>query len=167
MPPEQAFEENIQDPHQIVQNAKDPDVLWCQHHNGIFVSRDAGANWTEIEEAGPSTFGFAVATHPAEPDTAWFVPAQKDEIRVPVDGRLVVTRTRDGGKSFDVLSNGLPDAHAYDIVFRHALDVDETGDRLAFGTTTGALFITEDQGDSWSEVSSHLPPIHSLQFVRA
>ena len=64
---------------------------------------------------------------------AWFVPGIKDEKRYPVDGKLVVTRTRDGGKTFDILSNGLPQDNAYDIVFRHALDGDETGDRLAFG----------------------------------
>ena len=59
-------------------------------------------------EAGPSTFGFAVAVHPDDPDTAWFVPAVSDEVRIPVDGKFVVTRTRDGGESFDVLSDGPP-----------------------------------------------------------
>ena len=47
---------------------------------------------------------FAVVVHPREPDTAWFVPEIKDEKRIPRDGKLVVTRTRDGGKSFDVLT---------------------------------------------------------------
>ena len=72
-------------------------MLWCQHHCGIFRSTDNGDKWVEIEKAGPSTFGFAVAAHPHDPLTAWFVPAISDEVRVPVDGRMVVTRTRDGG----------------------------------------------------------------------
>jgi hypothetical protein len=33
----------------------------------------------------------------------------------------------------------LPQRHAYDLVYRHGLDVDSTGDRLAFGRTTGSL----------------------------
>src|SRR5207244_1075717 len=97
-------------------------------------------------------FGFAVAVHPRDPETAWFVPAIKDERRIPVDGKVVVSRTRDGGKSFDVLTKGLPAEHAYDIVFRHGLDIDASGERLAFGSTTGGLWVSEDQGDSWVTV---------------
>ena len=91
-----------------------PDRLWVQHHNGIFRSDDGSASWREIENVPPSSFGFAVAVHPREPDTAWFVPAIKDERRIPVDGKLVVTRTRDGAATFDVLRAGLPQDHAYD-----------------------------------------------------
>ena len=54
-------------------------------------------------------FGFPVVVDPADPNTAWFVPAIKDEKRIPVGGKLVVARTRDGGKTFDVLGDGLPD----------------------------------------------------------
>ena len=74
-----------------------------------------------------------MAVHPDDADTAWFVPGVKDECRIPVDGKLVVARTRDGGQSFDVLTEGLPQEHAYDLVFRHALDIDDSGRRLAMG----------------------------------
>jgi hypothetical protein len=103
--------------------------------------------------------------HPAKGDTAWFVPAIKDEKRIPVDGRVVVTRTRDGGKSFDVLTDGLPQEHAYDLVFRHAMDIDASGDRLVFGSTTGSLWISENQGDSWQCISAHLPPVYCTRFA--
>ena len=118
----------------------------------------------EIREAGPSTFGFAVAVHPHDPDTAWFVPAIDDEVRVPVGGRFVVTRTRDGGETFDVLDDGLPDEHAYDLVYRHCLDVDTTGDQLLLGSTTGSLWWTGDGGDTFRLVSANLPPILSVRF---
>lgn len=166
MPPEQAGEPNIQDPHRVVQCQAAPEVLWAQHHNGIFRTTDGCASWYEITEAGPSTFGFAVAVHPNDPNTAWFVPGVKDEKRIPVDGKLVVTRTRDGGRSFDVLTKGLPQQPAYDLVFRHGMDVDESGDRLAFGSTTGNLWVSEDQGDSWHCVSTNLPPINDVRFVK-
>jgi photosystem II stability/assembly factor-like uncharacterized protein len=164
MPPEQQFDPDIQDAHRMVQCAANPDRLWVQHHNGIFRSDNGGTVWEEITEAGPSTFGFAVAVHPDEPDTAWFVPAIKDEKRIPVDGKVVVTRTRDAGKSFETLSKGLPQEHAYDLVFRHALDIDATGNRLAFGSTTGSLWVSEDQGDSWQTVSTNLPPVYCVRF---
>lgn len=165
MPPEQAFEPDSQDPHMLAQCASQPDCHWVQHHNGIFKSQDGGLNFTEIEKAGPSTFGFAVAVHPQNPDTAWFAPAVKDEFRYPVDGQFVITRTRDGGKSFDVLRNGLPQEHAYDLVYRHALAVDESGQKLVGGSTTGNLWVSGDQGDSWQTVSNTLPPIYSVAFI--
>jgi hypothetical protein len=165
MPPEQIDDPVIQDPHRVVACPAKFDSLWAQHHCGIWRSRDGARTWVEIEEAGPSTFGFAVAVHPRKPDTAYFVPGISDQRRMPVDGRLVVTRTRDGGRSFDVLRKGLPQDHCYDLVFRHALDIDQSGDRLALGSTTGNLWITEDGGDSFTHVSGHLPPIFAVQFV--
>jgi hypothetical protein len=165
LPPDMGRDPNTQDPHRLVQSPSAPDRLWVQHHNGIFRSNDASASWSEIVGVEPSSFGFAVAVHPRDPDTAWFVPAIKDERRIPVDGKLVVTRTRDAGRTFQILRDGLPQSHAYDVVYRHALAVDDSGDRLAFATTTGGLYVSEDQGDRWREVSHTLPPAHAVQFV--
>jgi hypothetical protein len=165
MPPEQAGDPAIQDPHRVVACSANFDYLWAQHHCGIWRSTDGARTWVEIEEAGPSTFGFGVAVHPRDGDTAYFVPAVSDQHRIPVDGRLVVTRTRDGGRSFDVLRRGLPQHEAYDIVYRHALDIDQSGSLLAFGSTTGNLWVTEDAGDSFQLVSQHLPPIYAVYWV--
>ncbi|HEY6989622.1 MAG TPA: hypothetical protein VH369_14610 [Bryobacteraceae bacterium] len=167
MPAERAFEPNVQDPHLVAQCRSHPDVLWVQHHNGIFKSSDAAASWSEIEGVQPSAFGFAVAAHPHDRNTAWFIPAVKDEKRYPMNGRVVVNRTRDGGKTFETLTQGLPQQHAYDLVYRHALDVDESGDRLAFGSTTGSLWISENGGDSWQTLAAHLPPIYAVRFEKA
>ena len=160
-----AYDPATQDPHAMVQCREQPDHFWIQHHNGIFKSSDNAATFTEIEEAGPSVFGFPVAVHPENPDTAWFAPAIKDEQRIPVNGELVVTRTRDGGASFDTLRSGLPQNHAYDLVYRHALVADKTGERLAFGSTTGSLWASDDQGDHWEPLSSNLPPIYCVSFI--
>lgn len=167
MPPEQKDNPNIQDVHRVVQCPSNPDCLWAQHHNGIFRTVDGCESWqdvSQLQELSPTSFGFAVAVHPHDPQTAWFVPGVKDEYRLPADGKVVVARTRDGGQSYEVLRNGLPQEHAYDITFRHGMDVDATGDRVAFGSTTGSLWISEDQGDSWICVSEHLPPIYCVRF---
>jgi hypothetical protein len=164
MPPERAADPLPQDAHRVVQCRAHPDRLWMQHHNGIFRSDDGGSHWTELQDVPPSSFGFAVAAHPTDPDTAWFVPATKDERRFPVNARLVVTRTRDGGRSFEQLDQGLPEAPAYDLVYRHGLDLSADGQCLAFGSTTGSLWVSEDQGDHWQAVSHHLPPIACLRF---
>jgi len=165
MPPERANDPDIQDVHRLVQCCQSPESFWAQHHNGVF-RRVAGAeDWREITDVPPSVFGFAVAVHPQDPDSAWFVPAVKDERRVPVDGKLVVTRTRDGGNSFDVLSEGLPRTLAYDLVLRHALAIDESGERLGFGSTSGGLWTSDDQGDHWRMLDARLPPVHAVRFV--
>jgi hypothetical protein len=166
MPPPQQFDPIIQDPHRLVQCPSQPGYFWVQHHNGVFRSTDGAATWREVQGLQPSAFGFAVAVHPKDPDTAWFVPARSDERRVPVEDRVVVVRTRDGGYTSETLSRGLPGPHAYDITYRHALDIDESGNRLAFGSTTGGLWITENQGDSWHEIGAHLPPIYCVRFVK-
>ncbi|HWI28384.1 MAG TPA: hypothetical protein VN668_15535 [Stellaceae bacterium] len=167
MPPERSGDPVAQDIHRLARSAARPEILWCQHHNGVFRSEDAGASWCEVTAIGPSKFGFAVAVHPRDADTAWFVPAIKDERRIPVDGKLVVARTRDGGRRFDVLTRGLPQRHAYDLVLRHALSVDDGGDRLAFGSSTGGLWISEDGGDSWTMSEARLPPIAVVRFAEA
>lgn len=165
MPPERAFEPNVQDVHRLVQCAANPDVYWAQHHNGIFRSTDAAASWHEVTRSPLSTFGFATVVHPRDPNTAWFVPAVKDETRIPVDAKLAVMRTRDGGKNFDVLTRGLPQEHAYDLVYRHGLDIDTGAERLVMGSTTGGLWLSENQGESWQNLSAHLPPIYCVRFA--
>jgi hypothetical protein len=165
MPPELRTLPIAQDVHRLARCAAHPEIVWCQHHNGVFRSEDAGANWHEVTAIRPAKFGFAVAAHPRDPLSAWFVPAVKDERRIPVDGRVVVARTRDGGDSFEVLTNGLPQRHAYDLVWRHALDVDEEGEVLAFGSTSGGLWITENGGDSWTMPEARLPPVAAVRFA--
>ncbi len=153
-----------QDPHMMVQSPSDPKKFWVQHHAGIFKSINNGEKWTRVN-AKPSSFGFGVVVHPKDADTAWFVPGIKDELRIPVDGELVVIRTRDGGKTFKSLKKGLPQKHAYDIVFRHGLAVDETGDCLVMGSSTGNLWVSENQGDSWQQVSNTLPQIYAVRWA--
>ena len=165
LPEEMARDPNRQDVHRMVQCPGAPDRLWAQHHNGVFRSDDGGMSWNEVPTVVPSVFGFAVAVHPTDPDRAWFVPATKDEKRIPVDGLLVASRTTDGGRSFQILNEGMPLDLAYDLVYRHGLAVDETGKHLAFGSTTGGLWISDDGGDRWDPIGARLPPILAVTYA--
>ena len=161
MPPERREDPSIQDVHRLARCRDHPDHLWIQHHNAQFRSSNGAAQWDTISEI----FGFGVAAHPTDPQTAWFVPAEKDEMRIPHDGDFCVLKTTDGGRSFRRITAGLPPKPCYDLILRHALDVDSTGDTLAIGSTTGNLWLSGDAGESWRVVSHHLPPIYCVRFV--
>jgi len=153
-----------QDPHIVVAAPSNPDVLWQQNHCGIFRSTNGARSWEEItENGGPAKFGFAIAVDENDADTAWVVPAVSDEVRVAVDTALCVCHTEDGGKSWTALRNGLQQENCFDITFRHALDI--TGNTLAFGTTNGNLYLSEDRGGDWHCWSNHLSPVYSVRFV--
>ncbi|WP_395685148.1 WD40/YVTN/BNR-like repeat-containing protein [Caenimonas koreensis] len=159
MPPERREDPNIQDVHCLAQCQSAPDVLWAQHHGGMYRSTDGGLKWNRFAAPQPSEFGFPVAAHPSQPDRAWFVPAHSDAQRMPADGRLIVNETRDGGASFTALGDGLPQSDAYHLVYRHGLDASADGRVLVMGSTTGGLWVSEDAGTSWKCLSRDLPPI--------
>ena len=165
LPPEMSRDPIAQDVHRLQASAADPDRIWCQHHCSIFVSDDGGETFREGTGMVPTKFGFAVAAHPKDPARAWFVPGVKDECRVPKDGRLVVSTTTDGGRSFQALTDGLPQDGAWDLIYRHALAVDATGERLAMGSTTGNLWTSGDGGASWQVLSATLPPVAVVAFA--
>ena len=74
----------------------------------------------------------------------------------------------DNVKNFAFLMNDAGEwtlSPAYDLVFRHALAVDQSGNTLAMGSTTGGLWISEDAGMNWKEVNLRLPPVHAVRWV--
>ncbi len=165
LPPEMSSDPLSQDVHRLASSTADPDRIWCQHHCSIFVSDDGGETFREAEGMVPTKFGFAVAAHPKDAGRAWFVPGVKDECRVPKDGKLVVSTTGDGGRSFQTLTTGLPQDGAWDLIYRHALAVDGTGERLAMGSTTGNVWTSGDGGASWQVLSATLPPVAVVAFA--
>jgi hypothetical protein len=167
LPAGSAQDPNTQDPHRMRQCAAHPDVLWVQHHCGLYRSTDGGRHWAGLAAPLPSGFGFAVACDPQNPLRAWFVPAQSDTHRYPVGAKMVVTRTDDGGKSFKLLEQGLPSHGAYHLVYRHGLELAPDRQTLAMASTTGGLWISPDAGDQWHCVSRDLPPVAALGWVAA
>jgi photosystem II stability/assembly factor-like uncharacterized protein len=151
------------DPHFVALCTGDPKHVWQQNHCGVFYSDNGAETWTKVSQPEHGVhFGFPIAVDARDGKTAWVVPGKADMQRTAIDGALFVARTSNGGQSWEPLRRGLPQQQAYDVVYRHALS--NEGDLLAFGSTTGNLYVSEDRGDSWTTVANNLPPIFSVRF---
>ena len=160
MPPDQQYPEWGQCVHKVVSHASNPDRMFLQHHWGVYRSDDAGDSWNDIGKGLPSDFGFAMEIDPNNADTVFIIPIESDEFRCTPEAKLRVYRTRNGGESWEALTNGLPQQDAFETILRdnlHADRNDPTG--LYFGTRSGKVFGSKDGGDSWSMLREGLPPI--------
>ena len=146
--------------HKIARHPSRPERLYLQNHWGLYRTDDAGESWTDVANGVPSDFGFGMAVHPHDPDTAYIVPLESDEFRCTPGGRLRVYRTRNAGKSWQPMTRGLPQKDALETVLRDALTTDgfeKAG--VYFGTRSGKLFASRDSGTSWTRLADGLPPI--------
>jgi photosystem II stability/assembly factor-like uncharacterized protein len=162
--PDDPFPEVGQCVHKVLRHPADDNRLWQQNHCGVYRSDDRGDNWERLEGNGlPSGFGFPIALHPREPDVAFVIPEEGAENRVTSNGRLGVYKTSDGGRSWELTANGLPDP-AWLAVLREAMsfdDLDPVG--IYFGTQSGTVFVSPDEGGEWIAAAENLPPILSVE----
>jgi BNR/Asp-box repeat len=148
--------------HKVAPDAGDADRLYAQNHHGVYRSDDGGATWSSIADGLPSDFGFPIVAHPSEPDTVYVFPLVADSNRIPVDARFRVYRSRDAGKTWEALTEGLPTEPAYAPVLRDAMSADQRSG-LYVGTRDGCVYASADSGDTWSEVARHLPDVLSVR----
>jgi photosystem II stability/assembly factor-like uncharacterized protein len=159
------------DPHTVRLHPQMPDRLYQQNHCGIYRMERPEGRWQRIGENMPSDvgdIGFPIELHPRDPDTAWVFPMDGTDVwpRTSPDGRPAAYMTRDAGASWTRKDNGLPET-AWFTVKRQAMTTDD-GDPVGvyFGTTSGEVWASTDEADSWSRVLEHLPEIYSLEFGR-
>jgi photosystem II stability/assembly factor-like uncharacterized protein len=146
--------------HKVGVNPKRPGTLFLQNHWGLYRSDDFGDHWFDIANGVPSDFGFPMVVHPHDPDVAYIVPLESDAFRATPEGRLRVYRTRDGGASWEALTNGLPQQQAYETVLRDGMAADTLDPAgIYFGTRSGKLYGSADGGASWARLADGLPPV--------
>jgi photosystem II stability/assembly factor-like uncharacterized protein len=151
--------------HKLLSVPGQPGTLFQQNHCGVYRSRDAGGSWEEITEGLPSQFGFPLALHPHDPEALYVIPLNGDDRgRYMPDAKAAVWSSRDAGDSWTRLDRGLPQQDAYLGVLRESMAVDPLEPAgVYFGTSTGQLFGSRDEGRSWTLMADFLPAIWSVE----
>jgi hypothetical protein len=150
--------------HKVARDPADPDLLFQQHHGGVYSSTDEGGSWNRIDDGLPADFGFPIVTHPRDSGTAYVFPLTADMDRTPPDGRCAVYRTRDGGGSWEARTDGLPSDPFHVGVLRDAMCVDtDTPAGIYVGTRHGSVYASSDEGDHWGTIAQHLPDVFAVR----
>lgn len=167
-PEDQRYPEFGQCVHALTLAAGSADRLYQQNHCGMYRSDDGGQHWVSIEAGLPSTFGFPAVAHPRDAETLWLFPLNGDQAgRFAPDASAAVWRTRDAGATWTDLRAGLPQRGAYLTVLRQGMAADRLAPAgLYFGTTSGALFASRDEGESWHCIAEHLPTVTSVEVMQ-
>ncbi len=146
--------------HKVAMHPARPERLFLQNHSGLYRSDDAGVTWQDIANGVPSDFGFAMTMHPRDPNSLYILPVESGEFRCTPDGRLRVYRTCNAGSSWEPLARGLPQKGAYETVLRDAMTVDSLAPvGIYFGTRSGTLYGSGDEGKNWKKILDGLPSI--------
>jgi photosystem II stability/assembly factor-like uncharacterized protein len=148
--------------HKMVLDPVRPGVLYIQYHGGVFKSENAGDSWTRISQGLPHDFGFPLAV--SQRGDLFVVPLLSDENRVVPDGALKVWRSIDQGRTWRAMTTGLPQKDHHVGVLRDALTADAFSPAgIYLGTTSGELFHSRDNGETWDRLPGQLPRIASLK----
>jgi hypothetical protein len=156
------------DPHLLAMHPLDPERLYQQNHCGIYRLDRPAVEWRRIGAHMPKEIGdigFPVVLHPRDRECLWVFPMDGTDVwpRVSPGGRPAAYRSRDGGASWERQDRGMPERQAWWTVKRQAFCADARDPvGLYFGTTSGEIWSSTDEGASWSQISAHLPEIYSV-----
>ncbi|MCA9751363.1 MAG: exo-alpha-sialidase, partial [Gemmatimonadetes bacterium] len=150
--------------HKMLVHPTKPGRLFQQNHVGVYRTDDHGDTWERIDKGLPWDFGFGLALNPHDPDACYVIPLEPEGYAFrATDGALAVYRPGKGGRGWKKLTKGLPQKNAHVSVLRQAMGSDALKPcGVYFGTGGGQVFVSADEGESWSAAAEYLPPVYSV-----
>ena len=164
-----AAQATFHDPHCIRLCPSNPDRLYQQNHCGIYRLDRPSDTWLRIGNNMPKQvgdIGFPMVVHPRDADTAWVFPMDGTSVwpRTSPEGKPAVYITRDAGATWQRCDTGFPETQAWWTVKRQAMTADASDPLgLYFGTTSGELWMSRDEGRGWNCIAQHLPEIYAVE----
>ena len=164
-----ASKPTFHDPHCLRMCPGNPDRIYQQNHCGIYRLDRPSDTWVRIGKSMPKKvgdIGFPMVVHPRDDNSAWVFPMDGTRVwpRTSPDGKPAVYATRNGGKTWQRLDAGLPAQQAWWTVKRQAMTADVSDPvGLYFGTTSGELWMSRDEGRRWTRIAQHLPEIYAVE----
>jgi photosystem II stability/assembly factor-like uncharacterized protein len=162
-------DEVYKDVHRTVLHPDNPDVMYITSGEGFYCSRDAGKTWEHVTTRR-SRIGY--------PDQLIFSPIDSNVMfisgseqspgvwRTTHWANAAVGRSRDAGRTWEIVNNGLPDNMRANIEAM-TLHAQPDGYSLFIATTDGDIFESNDEADSWTQIASGLAPISKVGHYRA
>ncbi len=159
------------DPHCMRMCPSNPDRLYQQNHCGIYRIDRPSDEWVRIGRNMPKAvgdIGFPMVVHPRNDKTAWVFPMDGQTVwpRTTVGGKPAAFVTRNAGKSWQRQDKGFPKSQAWWTVKRQAMTSDGRDPvGLYLGNTGGEVWMSRDEGKSWSCIVRHLPEIYAVEAI--
>ena len=165
----QEFPDLYEDVHRIMIHPSDANFLYAVTGRGLYVSPDAGATWEQWtrreDEIGGYPDGFVF--RPSDTKLIFMTAAQDapGTWRTTHFAGARISRSKDGGGTWEILRNGLPDRLQASI---EAFCLEEAGNSTSVfaATTSGEIFSSDDLGESWTKIITGLPPISKAGHYR-
>lgn len=137
--------------HKVANDPTDPNILYMQDHEGVFMTTDGGDRWFPIEEGLPCIFGFPISV--AHNRDVFLIPLESSEQRTMRGGKLLVYRKTADSNRWEPIGDVLPEEARHVSVLRDALCVDSLDTYgVYFGTTSGEVFCSLDRGVTWERL---------------
>lgn len=127
----------------------------------LWMTSDGGVSWEQLTDGDHEIGGYpdCLVLHPRQPELMFIAAAanRPSEQRSPDTGTRI-SRSRDGGRTWEALGDGLPERMAPRV---EALAVEDWGDSFSLfaGTAAGEVYASDDGGDHWSLIVEGLAPI--------
>ncbi len=137
----------------------DIDIIWAGSDDGlVHVTRDGGANWTDITPPDMPDFGRV-----SQIDASAFDDATAYiSVRRPLldDHAPYIFKTSDYGQSWTRIVSGIRDD-----AYVHAVREDPTRPGLLYAGTQHGVYVSFDDGGQWHELNPNLPDVPVADLI--